>query len=91
MCCQLSGLDGSTNESDVIADLAVIPLKKAHQKMIDTAAKIIKARIRGSTAKKSPFPCDFCLHYFKKTSWMKKNKGEKNVKKAQRYNQPASR
>jgi MoaA/NifB/PqqE/SkfB family radical SAM enzyme len=74
-CCQLSNLEGGDVESDVVADLAAMPLEAAHVKLLQTYQKIFESRLEkrgdGTFHDIDNFHCWSCMKHFRKIEWMR--------------------
>jgi len=78
LCCNLSGFRGSTDESDVVADLHTETYVSAHRRLRQLAELQVERRansIKQLQKSKAPVdlytgsPCLFCLKSFGKTPW----------------------
>lgn len=74
-CCQLSNLEGSEGEKDVINDLNVTPLEKSHENLLQAYQQIFSSRLEKMKSGKfhdlDNFHCWSCMKHFKKVEWMK--------------------
>jgi pyruvate-formate lyase-activating enzyme len=73
-CCQLSGLAGANDDSDVIADLTETPLAEALADLVDRVADFRKTRLadlaRGRLQPADEFPCQYCARRLGKLGWL---------------------
>ena len=74
-CCQLSNVEGSSDETDVIADLNEMPLEAAHAKLLEVYQGIFRARLEkireGALHSLDSFHCWSCMKQFRKVEWMR--------------------
>lgn len=74
-CCQLSNMEGSDGDLDVVADLNTTPLETAHMKLLGVYNGIFDARLSkmrdGTFQDVDNFHCWSCLKHFKKVEWMR--------------------
>ncbi|HLG20417.1 MAG TPA: radical SAM protein [Bdellovibrionota bacterium] len=74
-CCQLSNLEGSDGEADVVADLTKTPLETAHGALLQTYNKVYASRLQkmadGTMHDLDNFHCWSCMKHFKKVEWMR--------------------
>ncbi len=74
-CCQLSNLEGSYGEEDVVADLSKETLEEGHQKLLQAYNQLFSAKLKkigdGSQHDLDHFHCWNCMKHFKKAEWMR--------------------
>lgn len=75
MCCQLSNLEGSEGNVDIIADLNKTSLQDAHQKLLVSYQDIFNSRLKklanDTHQDIDNFHCWSCMKHTKKVEWMK--------------------
>lgn len=75
-CCQLSNLEGSEGEEDVIADLNVVSLEHAHMALLKKYQELFTYRLEkqqnGKAHDLDNFHCYTCMKHQKKVEWMSK-------------------
>lgn len=74
MCCQLSNLEASEGQVDVIADLNRTSLQDAHRMVLESYQGIYDARIRKfeeGMPDIDNFHCWTCMKHTKKVEWMR--------------------
>ncbi|MCB0308024.1 MAG: radical SAM protein [Bdellovibrionales bacterium] len=75
MCCQLSNMEGSEGNVDVIADLSKVSLQDAHRQVVASYHEVFQARldkIANHTHQDiDNFHCWSCMKHTKKVEWMR--------------------